>query len=111
MKVFINNNHINLLQDLFLVDRLNDGGARFLAIEDGEVVSKYVDAEAYRSADSGIKPLIRLPADEMQQVVKGFVEYARQQDFRFNEESETKGELAGTKRHLADLRELLKLKN
>lgn len=107
MKIYVNRKAGTLLSEVVVIA---DGRTRydsFFTVEKGEVVATQFERNG---SVPDIKPFCILQEPDLRELIKAFVDYAREDGMKMPDESHTKGKLEATENHLKDMRTLLKLK-
>ena len=115
MKIYIRQIPTTIMNEIYFVHQPKNDFKRgdiivFFNINlNGEVIAKK-QVHEYGLDLKDIKPTMILPEQETRELISAFVDYARKQGLKFDDENKVEGKLEATERHLFDLRQLLKLK-
>lgn len=105
MKIYITDVPGTLCRDVYLISE-NARDRFYITFENGELLLNALSQNGAMEA----KPLFRTSNDFAHEMVQAFAEYAEKHGIDPTTENGAKRELLATKFHLADLRQLLKLK-
>ena len=109
MKIYIETQpYFNTIK-VFAINRLSDGSS-YIYLENGKLIEKTIDSSMVNTPDK-YKPLIELPRQIFDEVVKEFKKYAENNGLNYEEENKTRGKLEATEKHLQDMRDIVFIVN
>lgn len=109
MKIHINRNPGSLACEVFILSGEGNKYQSYLTFGENKVATTNV-FERIPGAFLDVKPAFIMEEQEIRELLKAFIEYAKEEGFKTPDESHTKGKLEATESHLKDMRTLLKLK-
>jgi hypothetical protein len=103
-KLHVGNTIGGVAIELVIYRNIPNNGIEILQFNANNTTSTvYRDEGMYRTEDV----TMRIHPEDFNQIVKAFVKYSRDKDFKDSNESYTEGKLLATEKHLEDMRTLV----